>query len=76
MLHDTKRAHADARRQQHREEHKQTGQMCEHGVVSRQGVHLPEPAHALSMGRKGLHQRATCRQSPGANRARARLAPT
>lgn len=32
MLHDTKRAHADARRQQHREEHKQTGQMCEHGV--------------------------------------------
>jgi len=32
MLHDTKRAHADARHLAKREEHKQTGQMCEHGV--------------------------------------------
>ncbi|PSC67975.1 phospholipase [Micractinium conductrix] len=32
MLHDTKRAHADARHQAKRDEHKSTGGTCEHGV--------------------------------------------
>ncbi|PRW20489.1 hypothetical protein C2E21_8955 [Chlorella sorokiniana] len=32
MTHDTKRAHADERHLRKREEHKETGQMCEHGV--------------------------------------------
>ncbi|KAI3430286.1 hypothetical protein D9Q98_004882 [Chlorella vulgaris] len=32
VLHDTKRAHTDMRHQKHRAEHKETGQMCEHGV--------------------------------------------
>jgi phage-related minor tail protein len=37
VLHDTKRAHTDMRHQKHRAEHKETGQMCEHGVVRAPG---------------------------------------
>ncbi|KAL4424716.1 hypothetical protein ABPG77_000059 [Micractinium sp. CCAP 211/92] len=33
MLHDTKRAHSDARHLARREEHKSTVQVCDHGVV-------------------------------------------